>query len=120
VPRIECFGTSGASAAVPESDANKRAIAIERSTRIKTPSKIDNLIDGNYCVKKTYPQDQIMTPYERLSSIANYQSTLRPDVTAEVLHQRSVIMSDNEAAKHVQESRSRLFQMFNRRSKLAA
>jgi hypothetical protein len=77
-------------------------------------------IDAKGKVKKTYPQDQIMTPYERLSSIANYQSTLRPNVTAEVLHQRSVTMSDNEAAKHVQESRSRLFQMFNRRSKVAA
>jgi hypothetical protein len=77
-------------------------------------------IDAKGKVKKTYPQDQIMTPYERPSSIPRYESTLRPDVTAEVLHQRSVTMSDNEAAKHVQESRSRLFQMFNRRSKVAA
>ena len=61
-----------------------------------------------------------MTPYERLTSIPNYQSALRPDVTAEILQQRSVAMSDNEAAQHVQESRSRLFQKFNRRSKVAA
>lgn len=77
-------------------------------------------IDANGKVKKTYPQNQIMTPYERLTSIPNYASTLRPDVTAETLQQRSVAMSDNEAAKHVQESRSRLFRMFNRRSKVAA
>ena len=77
-------------------------------------------IDTKGKVKKTYPQDQIMTPYERLTSIPNYQSALRPDVTAEILQQRSVAMSDNEAAQHVQESRSRLFQKFNRRSKVAA
>ena len=77
-------------------------------------------IDAKGKVRKTYPQDHIMTPYERLSSIPHYESTLRPGVTAEVLQQRSVTMSDNEAAKHVQQSRSRLFQMFNRRSKVAA
>ncbi|MEO8975426.1 MAG: integrase [Casimicrobiaceae bacterium] len=77
-------------------------------------------IDAKGKVKKTYPQDQIMTPYERLTSIPDYESTLRPDVTAEILQQRSVAMSDNEAAKHVQESRSRLFQLFNHRSKVAA
>jgi len=77
-------------------------------------------IDAKGKVKKTYPHDQIMTPYDRLTSIPNYASTLRPEVTAAVLQQRSVTMSDNEAAKHVQDSRSKLFQRFNRRSKVAA
>jgi hypothetical protein len=77
-------------------------------------------IDAKGKVKKTYPQDQIMTPYERLTSIPGYESTLRPGVTAELLQQRSVAMSDNDAAQQVQESRSKLFQRFNRRSKVAA
>lgn len=77
-------------------------------------------IDDKGKVVKTYPQNQIMTPYERLSAIPGYESTLRPDVTAEALQQRSVAMSDNEAAKHVQDSRARLFKMLNRRSRIAA
>jgi hypothetical protein len=77
-------------------------------------------IDAKGKLKKTYPQDQIMTPYERLTSMADYESTLRPGETAEVLQQRSVIMSDSEAAKLVQESRSRFFQLFNRRPKVVA
>lgn len=77
-------------------------------------------VDAKGKIKKTYPHDQIMTPYERLKSIPGYESTLRPDVTANVLQRRSVAMSDNQAAKLVQEWRSRLFQMFNRRSKVAA
>jgi len=35
VPTIECFGTDEAPAAIPESDANKRMIAMESCTRIK-------------------------------------------------------------------------------------
>jgi transposase InsO family protein len=77
-------------------------------------------IDAKGKIKKTYPQDQVMTPYERLTSIPDYALTLRPDVTAETLQQLAVTMSDNDAARHVQESRSRLFRMFNRRPKAAA
>jgi transposase InsO family protein len=77
-------------------------------------------IDAKGKIKKTYPQDQVMTPYERLTSIPDYALTLRPNVTAETLQQLAVTMSDNDAAKHVQESRSRLFRMFNRRPKVAA
>ncbi|MEO8508008.1 MAG: hypothetical protein ABI593_10290 [Betaproteobacteria bacterium] len=61
-----------------------------------------------------------MTPYERLTSILGYASTLRPELTAETLQQLAVTMIDNAAAKHVQDSRAKLFGMFNRRPKVAA
>lgn len=77
-------------------------------------------VDAKGKIKKTYPQEQVMTPYERLTSIPDYAATLRPDVTAATLHQLAVAMSDNAAAKQVQDSRSRLFRMFNRRPKVAA
>jgi transposase InsO family protein len=77
-------------------------------------------VDAKGKIKKTYPQDQVMTPYERLTSIPDYALTLRPDVTPATLQQLAVTMSDNAAARHVQESRSRLFRTFNRRPKVAA
>jgi hypothetical protein len=77
-------------------------------------------VDAKGKVKKTYPQDQVMTPYERLKSLPEYTKTLRPGMTAELLQKLSVALSDNDAARHVQESRARLFRMFNRRSKVAA
>ena len=77
-------------------------------------------IDAKGKIKKTYPQNQIATPYERLQSIPDYPSHLRPAVTPEALSQLAGALSDNEAAKQVQEARKRLFQLFNRRSKVAA
>lgn len=77
-------------------------------------------IDAKGKIKKTYPQDQIMTPYDRLQSLPDYPLYLRPDLTVESLHQRSITLSDNQAAKQVHQARSRLFQSFNRRSNIAA
>ncbi len=39
-------------------------------------------IDAKGKIRKTYPHDQIMTPWERLQSIPNYQTLLNPGVTA--------------------------------------
>jgi hypothetical protein len=77
-------------------------------------------IDAKGKVKKTYPQNRIATPFERLQGIPNYESHLRPDLTAAILNQLANALSDNEAAKQVQEGRKRLFQSIHRRSKAAA
>ncbi len=77
-------------------------------------------IDGKGKVRKTYPHDQIMTPWERLKSIANYATFLKDGITSHALELQANAMSDNAAAKQVQLSRTKLFQSFNRRSKSAA
>jgi hypothetical protein len=77
-------------------------------------------IDTKGKIKKTYPQNQIMTPYDRLQTIPDYAQCLRPEITPETLEHLATALSDNQAAQHVQESRRRLFQSFNRRSKVAA
>ena len=68
---------------------------------------------------KTYPHDQIMTPWERLKSIPHYDTYLKPNVTAQSLEQKAHSMSDNDAAKKVQLARKQLFQSINHRSKSA-
>ena len=77
-------------------------------------------IDAKGKVRKTYPHDQIMTPWERLKAIPDYQTFLKDGGTSQALELQANAMSDNDAAKKVQRARKQLFQSFNRRSKSAA
>jgi hypothetical protein len=77
-------------------------------------------IDAKGKIQKTYPHDQIMTPWERLKSIPHYRAYLKPGITAQSLERQANAMSDNNAAKQVQQARKLLFQSINRRSKSAA
>jgi len=77
-------------------------------------------IDIKGKIRKTYPHDQITTPWERLKSIPDFRAYLKPGLTQEFLERQANAMSDNEAAKQVQQARKLLFQSINRRSKSAA
>ena len=77
-------------------------------------------IDAKGKIRKTYPHDQIMTPWERLKATPAYENYLKPGITTESLEHYANALSDNDAARHVQEARKRLFQSINRRSKSAA
>ena len=77
-------------------------------------------IDAKGKIRKTYPHDQIMTPWERLKSVPQYESFLKLGITFQSLEQHASRMSDNDAAKQVQKARKLLFQSINRRSKSAA
>jgi len=77
-------------------------------------------VDAKGKVRKTYPQSQIMTPWDRLQTIPKYQRLLKPGITASQLQVQARAMTDNEAARQVQQSRRALIQSFNRRSKAAA
>jgi hypothetical protein len=76
--------------------------------------------DAKGKIRKTYPYEQIMTPWERLKTIPQYETFLKDGVTAQALELQANEMSDNAAAKKVQLARKQLFQSFNRRSKSAA
>jgi hypothetical protein len=77
-------------------------------------------IDTKGKIRKTYPHDQIMTPWDRLQSLPNYPDHLKPELTVQTLQRYANAMSDNDAAAQVQKARKRLFLSINRRSKLAA
>ncbi len=77
-------------------------------------------VDSKGKIRKTYPHDQIMTPWERLKSIPNHEDYLKPTVTSRSLEHEANAMSDNTAAQQLQKARKLLFQSINRRSKSAA
>ncbi len=71
-------------------------------------------------IQKTYPHDQIMTPWDRLKTIADYRQYLKASISSHALEDQAHALSDNEAATQVQKARKLLFQSINRRSKSAA
>lgn len=62
----------------------------------------------------------MLTPYEKLKSLPKAKDFLKPGVTFEHLATIAAAMSDNEAARRLNEARTRLFQTIHRRSKHAA
>ena len=65
-------------------------------------------------VKKTYPYEEVMPPYEKLKSLPDAESYLRPGVTLEKLDDIAHQMSDNEFAERMMKARSNLFQHISR------
>lgn len=72
-------------------------------------------IDAKGKVRKTYPHEQIMTPWEKLQSIPGYAALLKPEHTPEALERQARTLSDTEAAKRVQNGRKMLFRSFLRK-----
>ena len=73
-----------------------------------------SVIDHKGKVKRTYPYQEVMTPYEKLKSLPDTQSYLQPDVTLEKLDDIANQMSDNEFAERMVKARSNLFQYISR------
>jgi hypothetical protein len=55
-----------------------------------------------------------MTPYEKLRSLTNADSTLNPGIIFKQLDAMAASSSDNEAAKLLNEARTKLFQLMNK------
>ena len=72
-------------------------------------------IDARGKVRKTYPHEQIMTPWEKLQSIPGYAALLKPEHTPEALERQARTLSDSEAARRVQNGRKMLFRSFLRK-----
>jgi hypothetical protein len=58
--------------------------------------------------KRTYPADHYRTPLEKLKSPPNWQSHLKPTITAERLETFAQKMSDTEAARKMQSAKNTL------------
>ena len=71
-------------------------------------------IDHKGKVKKTYPYQEVMTPYEKLKSLPRAESYLRPGVTLEKLEIIANQMSDNQFAERMVKARSNLFGQISR------
>jgi len=73
-----------------------------------------SVIDHKGKVKKIYPYEEVMTPYERLKALPQAESYLRPGITLEKLEVIANQMSDNQFAERMVKARSNLFQQITR------
>jgi hypothetical protein len=73
-----------------------------------------SVIDSRGKVKKTYPYQKVMTPYEKLKSLPEAESYLKAGVTLQQLDDIAHEMSDNEFAERMVKARSNLFQRISR------
>jgi len=76
-----------------------------------------SVIDHRGRIKKTYPYKEVMTPYERLKTVARAEGYLRPGITLEKLETIASQMSDNQFAERMVNARSKLFQQITRFAK---
>ena len=73
-----------------------------------------SVIDPKGKIRKSYPYNMVRTPYEKLKSLPEADSYLRPGVTFETLDAIANQMSDNQFAERMVKARSNLFQQISR------
>ncbi len=66
-------------------------------------------VDAKGKVKKRYPYDEMHTPYDKLKSLPNACAVLKPGITFQQLDAIALAISDNEAAKQMNEAKRQLF-----------
>ena len=76
--------------------------------------------DGKGKIRKRYPYELIMTPFDKLKTLPPLRFNLRPGLTLDSLDLQARQMTDNQAAKALTDARSKLFRSIHRRSKTAA
>jgi transposase InsO family protein len=71
-------------------------------------------------IRKRYPLEMVMTPLEKLLALPSADTFIKPGVTLNALKAQARALSDNDAAKRLNEARQRLFLSINKRSRSAA
>lgn len=74
----------------------------------------DPFTDNKGRIRKRYRQQDMMTPYDKLKSLPNAEQHLKPGITFEQLDTIALAMSDNEAARRLNQARADLFQTINK------
>ena len=77
-------------------------------------------IDAKGRVRKRYRYADMMTPYDKLKSLPKARQYLKPGVSFEQLDAIAYAMSDNDAARHLNEARAELFRSLNNTQQPAA
>jgi transposase InsO family protein len=80
----------------------------------------EDITDHKGKTRKRYPLDWVSTPFEKLASLPQVASFLRPGITLDALRKTATAMSDNAAAEQMNLARQRLFLSINQRSRNAA
>ena len=80
----------------------------------------ETLTDSKGKIRKRYRFENMMTPYEKLKSLPNASTFLKPGMSFAALDAFVAATSDNHAARQMNQARTRLFQSIQRRSKKTA
>ena len=77
-------------------------------------------IDQRGRVRKHYRYEHMMTPYDKLKSLPDAEQYLKPGITFQQLDAIAYAISDNQAAKRLNQAKSKLFQTINTAQNSAA
>lgn len=80
----------------------------------------ETITDAKGRQRKRYPYKLMMTPYEKLKSLPQAETFLKPGINFDQLDAEAKAMSDNEAAERMNVARTTLFKTIFNRSKSAA
>ena len=80
----------------------------------------ETITDAKGRQRKRYPYKLMMTPYEKFKSLPLAEQFLKPGITFLQLDALATAMSDNEAARLLNQARATLFKTISNRSKTAA
>ena len=80
----------------------------------------EEIVDARGKRKKRYPYANLMTPYEKFKSLPAAGQYLKPGITFKKPDDIAMQDSDNEAARHLNKARDRLFREINKSRKPAA
>jgi transposase InsO family protein len=80
----------------------------------------DTVTDSKGKIRKRYRLKDMRTPYEKLKSLPDAAQFLKPGVTFATLDAQAAAMSDNEAARRLNEARGKLFHTLPLRSEHGA
>jgi len=73
----------------------------------------EETIDDKGRVTKRYRYEQMMTPYDKLKSLPNAETFLKPGISFQQLDEIAMKESDNESARKLNIARTELFQSIN-------
>jgi transposase InsO family protein len=77
-------------------------------------------VDAKGKIRKRYPHNLIMTPFDKLKTLSPQTFNLRSGITLDGLDRQAQQMTDNQSAKALTDARSKLFRSIHRRSRAAA
>ena len=77
-------------------------------------------VDERGRVRKHYRYRDMMTPYDKLKSLPDAEQYLKPGITFQKLDAIAYAISDNEAARRLNQARNELFQSINKTQNPAA
>ena len=77
-------------------------------------------VDARGRLRKHYRYEDMMTPYDKLKSLPDAHQYLKPGTTFQQLDALASAMSDNEAARQLNQTRAELFRSINKTQNPAA